>query len=48
MPRVADDAVRNYECDGSARMDVSFYEIEFEPGMFGYEYDIDATAVRIL
>ena len=41
-------AVRDLKCELDRENGVMVYEIEFESGLFDYEYDIDATTGKVL
>lgn len=40
--------VRDLECELDRENGVMIYEVEFESGIYDYEYDIDAVTGRIL
>jgi uncharacterized membrane protein YkoI len=41
-------AVRDLKCELDRENGIMIYEVEFESGLFDYEYDIDATSGKIL
>jgi uncharacterized membrane protein YkoI len=45
---LARNAVRDLKCELDRENGVMVYEVEFESGLFDYEYDIDATTGKIL
>lgn len=45
---LARNAVRDLKCELDRENGVMVYEVEFESGLFDYEYDIDAVTGRIL
>ena len=42
------NAVRDLKCELDRENGVMVYEVEFESGLFDYEYDIDAMTGKIL
>jgi uncharacterized membrane protein YkoI len=40
--------VRDLKCELDRENGIMVYEVEFESGLFDYEYDIDATTGKIL
>ena len=44
----ARNAVRELKCELNRENGIIVYEVEFESGFYGYEYDIDAVIGKIL
>jgi uncharacterized membrane protein YkoI len=40
--------VRDLQCELDRENDIMVYEVEFESGLYDYEYDIDATTGKVL
>ena len=45
---LARNAVRDLKCELDRENGVMVYEVEFESGIYDYEYDIEATTGKIL